>query len=434
MDYVRNPEKTQDGKYLSSFQCSSETAEIEFLVSKELYSTITQKDIERDNVICYMLRQSFLPGEITPEKALELGQQLAMQFTGSNHQFVVAVHVDKTHVHSHIVFNSTTLDCAGKFDNYKDSADVLRAMSDKLCRENGLSVVEEPAEKGKTYKEWDATKKGTSWKAMLRDTINRTLPTCKTMEEFLAAMRAAGYEIKQGKYLSFRAPEQERFIRSKTLGEEYTVEALQNYLSVPYQAAKRQREQRHINLILDIQSKISDKGPGFVKWAKLHNLKEAAKTLSFLTGHGITSYAQLDHLIQSASSAFAASSDKMKLLENRMNEIAALKTHIFHYSKTREIYRAYQQSRHKNEFRADHLHDILLHEAAKRAFDNLHSNRLPKISELNIQYAALLEEKKIASEDYTRLRSELNELRTIQKNVDSILKIDNEIQNKDHTR
>lgn len=428
LDYVKNPEKTEGGRLVETYQCDKDRADAEFTIAKSLYHSITGRRSEHDKVLAYMIRQSFSPGEITPEKALELGKRLAMEFTGGKHQFVVCCHTDKDHIHTHIVFNAVTLDYGQKFQNYKDSAAKVRELSDAMCRENGLSVVEEP-DTGKSYKEWDAEKQGQSWKAKLREAIDAALPGCKTLDDLLAAMRSAGYEIKQGKYLSFRAPEQERFTRSKTLGRDYTVEALRERLGLHYAIGianvKRQRrgDSGHVNLLVDIQARLQGKGPGLERWLKIHNLKEAAKTLAFLSEHGLTEYDALAGRTGQAAADFADVSQKIKAAESRMAQIAALKTHIRNYARTREVFASYKKSRFKEQYRAAHETEILLHEAAKRAFDALGVKKLPTVAALQAEYVGLVEQKKALYADYSRLKEESRELATVKQNVDRLLSV-----------
>lgn len=253
-DYAINPDKTHDGEYVSSYECSPETVDTEFLLSKQKYSSITGREPQHGrDIIAYQIRQSFLPGEVTPEQANKIGYELAMRFTGGQHQFIVATHIDKAHVHNHIIFNSTTLDCTHKFNNYKDSAGVVREISDRLCLENDLSIIENPAPKGKHYAKWKAEREGTSWKSKLRKTIDEMLPGCTSFDHFLKRMEAAGYEVKRGKYISFRAKGQERFTRAKTLGKEYAEDVLQAKLPGTYVPAisvkkPRQAEDRRVVL------------------------------------------------------------------------------------------------------------------------------------------------------------------------------------------
>lgn len=291
--YDQKSEKTNGGELVSSFMCSPETAATEFELSKQLYEQITGRSQPKSrDVIMYRVIQSFKPGEVSPEEANKIAYELAMKLTGGRHQFVVSTHVDKAHIHSHIEINSTNLDCTGKFRNPKNSYLVLRQLNDEICRAYGLSVIENP--KKRSREEMPAVKYGKSYKERLRQTIKRVLPESENYEDFLAKMRAEGYEIKDGKQLSFRATGQERFTRSGRLGDSYTKENLTdraNGRRKRTEAAKKPSQQngKKFNMLIDIQAKLDQgKGAGYARWAKIFNLKEAAKTLNFLVDHGLT--------------------------------------------------------------------------------------------------------------------------------------------------
>ena len=417
IDYDKNPDKTKGG-----------------LLSKQIYEAETgrKRDPEKD-VISYLIIQSFKPGEISPEDANKLGYQLALEFTGGQHQFLVATHVDKRHIHCHIEFNSTTLDCTHKFNNYRNTYQTIRKINDRLCREHGLSVIEKPKEKGKHYAEWANGKRGTSWKDKLRRTIDRVLPAVSSYEEFLAAMRQEGYEIQTTrKVLSFRLASegQERFTRAKTLGADYTLEAIKERIGQPVKRPRRKaallQKNGRVNLLLDIQSRLQGRGPGYERWLKIHNLKEAAKTLNYLTEHNITEYDLLAARAVSVSENFEKTATAIKQYEHRMEQIAELKKHIINYAKTRDTYVAYRKAspREKARFRSAHEAELLLHEAAKRAFDEFGEKKLPTVKTLQAEYSDLLAKKKAAYEDYRRLRKENQELQTVKANVDALLRIE----------
>lgn len=277
LDYDKNPEKTDGGLLVTGYQCSPDTAWQEFAVSKQIYTATTgRKRAPDQDVISYLIIQSFEPGTITPEDANKLGYKLAMEFTGGEHQFIVATHVDKKHIHNHIEFNSTALDCSHKFNNVKNSFLPLRKANDRICQEFGLNIIEEPQEKGKHYVEWAAEKNGKSWKNLLRKNIDRILPAVKTFDEFLEAMRQEGYEVVQSKMiLKFRAQGQERFTRSRTLGADYTLEALQERIGktqLPRRKKKVNLEKdTRINLLMDIQARLQGRGPGMERWMKIED-------------------------------------------------------------------------------------------------------------------------------------------------------------------
>ena len=447
--YDQKAEKTRNGELVSSYMCSPETAADEFEISKKLYYQITgRSQPKKRDIIMYRIIQSFKPGEVTPEEANRIGYELAMKFSGGQHQFVVATHTDKAHIHNHIEINSTNLDCDGKFQNVKDSAMILRRLNDEICRAHGLSVIEEPRTDAKEPGEASAVKYGVSFKEQLRKTIDRILPQCQSFEEFLEKMRAEGYEIKQGKYLEFRAPGQMRFTRSFRLGDAYTLDALRERCgrqrggssgtakapvahSTPAQKKKTPARplNRNVNLLIDIQAKIAaGKGPGYERWAKIFNLKEAAKTLNFLIEHDLTDYDTLAERAEQAGTKFDASSKRIKKLEARMAEIAQLKTHIIRYSKTRQVYAAYKKSKNKEEFLAAHAEEIAQHEAAKKAFDALDGKSIPKVAQLSQKYAVLLEQKQKEYERFRQYRQEMIDFQTAKQNVDRILGLQEEEQ------
>ena len=440
-DYDQKAEKTQDGELVSSFMCSPETAAEEFEISKQLYHQITGRSQSPDHdVIMYRVIQSFKPGEVSPEEANRIGYELAMKFTGGQHQFVVSTHVDKAHIHTHIEFNSTNLNCDGKFRDVKRSAlRVLRKLNDELCRAHGLSVIENPKPSAKKQKEMAAVKYGTSHKEQLRQTIDRVLSDCQGYDDFLAKMRAEGYEIKEGKLLSFRAPGWDRFTRSNKLGADYSREALRERSSNRGGRSAAARKAvphagRKVNMLIDIQAKMAaGKGAGYERWAKIFNLKEAAKTLNFLIENDLTDYDELTARAAQAGDRFDDVSRRIKQLEGRMADVAQLKTHIINYSKTREVYATYKKSRHKKEFLAEHGAEIAQHEAAKKAFDALGGKPIPKVAQLSQEYAALLAEKQEQYAEYKALRQDMIAYRTAKQNVDKILGLvpENQEQNRE---
>lgn len=424
IDYGKNPEKTDGGRLVSTYQCSPETAAEEFVISKRLYTNLTGRSQPKErDVLSYFLLQSFRPGEITPEQAHQMGYQLALEFTGGNHAFVVSTHIDQDHIHTHIEFNSTNLECTGKFRNVKNSYLLLQNISDRLCQEHGLSVIAAPKGKGAHYAQWKEEKKRTSYKANLRQMIDRVILESRSFEEFLSKMRSEGYEVSTHGLLKFRAAGQERFTRSRTLGAEYSEESLREKIygktKVPVPDRKK------VNLLIDIQSKLAaGKGKGYEYWAKVFNLKEAARTLNFLTEAGISDYTQLEQREAEVSAHFQEISGRMKQLEGKMAEAADLKYHIIRYSKTRETYRKYRQAKDKAAFYLEHAEEIAQHEAAKKAFDAFRGEKLPTVSELQSEYRKLLNEKQGIGEEFAKLKKEMQNYRDAKKNVDQILQVE----------
>lgn len=431
INYAENPEKTDGGRLVSSYECSPETAAVEFAAGKYIYKATTGKEqAPEKDVLAYMIRQSFKPGEITPEDANRIGYDLAMEFTKGKHQFIVATHIDKAHIHNHVIFNSTTLDCDRKFSEPHQSGREIARISDRLCREHGLSVVEHPNQKGMAYKEWDARRKGQRWKGTLQDTIDRVLPDSCDFDDFLARMRAEGFEIKVGRNLSFWAVGQERFTRSKTIGADYTLEALKERIICNSRPAEKSilsapsAHGRKVNRLVDVEAKqLEGKGTGYEKWAKLFNLKEAANTLIFLTEHGISDYEELAARADEAGKKFDAASARIKQVEAQLAELSRLRSHIINYSKTRNIYTVYRNAKDKKAYLAAHRDEITIHEAAKQAFDKLGGKQIPKVAEIQAEFSSLLAEKKELYQEYRQARKDMVDLGTVRQNIERILNI-----------
>ena len=425
-DYAKNPDKTNDGEYISSYECDPKTVQGEFLLSKRIYLDITGRE-QTNDVIAYQIRQSFKPREITPELANQVGYELGMRFTKGNHAFFVATHIDKAHIHNHIIFNSTSLDCTKKFRDFLGSGRAVRKISDRICLENGLSIIENPKRGKNHYGKWLGDKKPVSHSEKLRiaiDEILRKKPA--DFDTFLLQMEQAGYSIKQEKHLAFKSKEQKRFIRLRSLGSGYSEEEIKAVIDgkKPFANRKKATEktQSHVNLLVDIQAKLqAGKGAGYERWAKIFNLKQIAQTINFLTENNLLAYEDLEKKAQTVSDNFNQLSAQIKAAEKRMTEIGKLKTHIINYSKTREIYTAYRKAGYSKKFYEKHTSDLLLHKAAKAAFDELDSKKLPTVKALQAEYSVLLSEKKKAYATYHSAKKEMQNVLTAKANVDRLL-------------
>ena len=420
LDYIENPDKT-DGKMLvSSFGCSYETADIEFEY------TLSQA-LQKGNNLAFHLIQSFEPGEVDYQKAHEIGKQLADAVTKGQHEYVLTTHIDKGHVHNHIIFCAVNFVDHHKYNSNKRSYYGIRNMSDKLCRENGLSVVVPgKGSKGKSYAEYQAEKTGTSWKGKLKTTVDALIPQVSSFEELLTRLQAAGYEIKPGKYVSCRAPGQERFTRLKTLGADYTEEAVRERIAGRRtKVAKAPREQRGVSLLIDIENSIkAAQSKGYEQWAKIHNLKQAAKTMNFLTEHKIEQYADLVSRIEEMAAESGQAADALKNAEKRLAEMAVLIKNVSTYQKTKPVYDAYRKARNREKYRAGQEQAIILHEAAVRSLKAAGIAKLPNLAALQSEYEALQAQKEALYADYGKLKKKVREYDIIKQNIDSILQAD----------
>ncbi len=424
LDYSQNPIKTEKGELITAYACDPETAAMEFLLSKRQYQQITGQEYE-GNIIAYQIRQSFKPGEITPEEANKLGYELAMRFTKGNHAFTVSTHTDKAHIHNHIIFNSTTLDCSRKFKNFFYSGLALQRLSDILCFEHGYSIIEKRpyAERSKRLEYPKRHTIRNEIRSMLNDQIRRKP---KDWEDFLRRLEADGYEVKRSKHIALKGRTQKRFIRLDSLGEDYSAEALKAKIDRANARGINRQTEPSIDLLIDIQTRALGKGAGYERWAKGFNLKQTAKTLLFLQQHDIHSYEELERLTNEAVNGADQLLASIKEKDARIKEIEALRQHIFDYSKTRNIYLEYKwlPNEKKAEFYELHRAEIELQEAARAAFDALPEGpKLPTIKELNKKRSRLIKERQTEYAEYRKIRSERTELIRCKQNTDMILKM-----------
>lgn len=436
-DYVKNPEKTDGGDLVTAYQCNPSIADQEFLFSKRQYAVITGREQKDNDVIAYHLRQSFKPGEITPELANKIGYDLAMSLTKGNHAFIVCTHVDKHHIHSHIVFNSTALDCTRKFRNFWRSSFAIRRISDMLCLENGLSVIAEPKPSRGSYGTWLGEGKPPTVRGQLEGLIDTALGHgCKDFDSFLAAMKAAGAEVKQGKHLAFKIPNGKRFVRCDSLGDDYSEAAILERISgkrIVAPIAKAATPTKP-NMLIDIQARMQKiNSPGFERWAKTFNLKEMAKTLIYLEEKGLTDFRELEKACDTAARKFNDLGDKMKAADKRMKDISELQRHIGTYSKTREVYAQYRKLTGKKQakFYEQHTSEIEGCQAAKRYFNSLGLKKLPSMQSLKQEYATLQAGNKKRYPEYKQAKAEMIELLTAKNNVERILGVTEKEKNRD---
>ena len=419
-DYAQNPEKTEQGELVSSYECSPLTVDEEFMLSKRQYELATGRR-QRSDVIAYQIRQSFKPGEITAEEANKVGYELAMRFTKGKYAFIVATHTDREHIHNHIIYNSTALDSTRKFREFLLSGLAVQRLSDLICLEHQLSVIEK-----KPYRE---RQKRTLYppKESNRDHLCSVLDNIlaekpKGYEDFLQKLEQQGYEVKRGKYTSVKGKRQKRFIRFRTLGTGYSEEELKAVIAGEAEHRPHQKQppkEKPFNLLVDVQAKLAEgKNIGYARWAKKYNLKEMSKTLIFLQEKKIGSIEEMQERVDATTARYHELGDSIKAAETRMTEIAVLRTHIVNYAKTRPVYDAYRKAGYSKRFLENHRAEITLHKAAKTAFDEAKLKKLPKVKELDAEYSKLLTEKKAAYPDYRKAKDEMQELLRAQRNVE----------------
>ena len=443
IDYVANPQKTDNGKLITGYGCDSRTADAEFLLAKRQYIAATGRVRGADDVIAYHVRQSFKPGEITPEEANRLGVEFAKRFTKGNHAFVVCTHIDKSHVHNHIIWSAVNADCDRKFRNFWGSTRAVRRLSDTICIENGLSIVEDPKPHGKSYNKWLGDQAKPSHREQLRVMIDRALEQKPAdFDALLKLLSEMGCEVsRRGKAIRLKAPGWKNVARmDEKLGAGYSEAEIRAVLAGEKQHTPRKKslvqpEPPKVNLLVDIQAKLAEgKGGGYARWAKRYNLKEMSKTLIFLQENKIGSMDEMEEQVRAATMRYHELGDSIKAAEARMAEIAVMKTHIINYAKTRSIYEAYRKAGYSKRFLEANRESIALHKAAKAAFDEAGLKKLPKVKELSIEYVELLKKKKAEYPSYRKARERMQELMKAQKNVEMFFADNRSEQEQQQTR
>ena len=419
--YILNPEKTDEKLLVSSYGCASETAAREFEWTRK---TAEQKGMNPVRIIARHVIQSFEIGEVTPELAHEIGKQFADEILGGKYEYVLTTHIDKDHVHNHLIFNAVDFVDYHAYKSYKRIYYDMREVSDRLCKENGLSVIPPSQNKGMGYKEYTEAKHGTSWKQKLKQTIDRLVITAKDYDDFLRLMQEAGYEIKTGKYISFRAKGQERFTRSKTIGENYTEERIKERIAgrTP-RRSQRQTMPKGISLIGDIQERIRlIDSKGYEHKAKLTILKEAARTLNYLTENNLLQYADLENKVEDVHSSFDRTGKELKGVEARLREVQPLIKNISNYQRLKPVYDAFQKAKDKPGFKAKHEAELVIFEAARSTLLAMQGDeKLPSLKTLKAEQAQLFEEQERLYAERNRLKKEAKQIETIKSNVDTFL-------------
>ena len=419
--YILNPEKTDEKLLVSSYGCASETAAREFEWTRKIAE---QKGMNPVRIIARHVIQSFEIGEVTPELAHEIGKQFADEILSGKYEYVLTTHIDKDHVHNHLIFNAVDFVDYHAYKSYKRIYYDMREVSDRLCKENGLSVIPPSQNKGMGYKEYTEAKRGTSWKQKLKQTIDRLVITAKDYDDFLRLMQEAGYEIKTGKYISFRAKGQERFTRSKTIGENYTEERIKERIAgrTP-RRSQRQTTPKGISLIGDIQERIRlIDSKGYEHKAKLTILKEAARTLNYLTDNNLLQYADLEKKVEDVHSSYDRTGKELKGVEARLREVQPLIKNISNYQRLKPVYDAFQKAKDKPGFKAKHEAELVIFEAARSTLLAMQGDeKLPSLKTLQAQQQRLLDEQQRLYDERAKLKKEVKQIETIKSNVDTFL-------------
>ena len=448
-DYGQNPDKTQGGELISSYECDHMTADAEFLLSKAKYKAITGREQRRDaDVLCYQIRQSFKPGEITSEEANRVGYETAMRWTKGKYAFFVATHTDRQHIHNHIYYNSTALDCTHKFRDFIGSARAVRRLSDRICLENDLSVITDPKlhSKGRFlhYGAWLGADRQPSYKERLRLAIGDALAKGPAdFDGFLRLMEEAGYTVKRGRggVISFLVPGQERAtrLRASTLGDGYNPEDIRAVIAgkrpAPEIHGKAPTPQR-VNLIIDIQERMAQgKGPAYERWAKVYNLKQMAAALQFLQEHQLMEYDALATSTDAAVDRAHKLAGELRSVEAELSQTSALMGAVVQYAKTRPVFEGYKAARYSKKYLTEHETELADYRAAKAALNELlDGEKLPKMDVLKEKRRKLAARKKALYAEYRQAQQDMREAVAVKGNIDRLLGLTDERPNKEQER
>jgi len=416
IDYIVNRDKTDEQLLVSTHKCHQSTAHTQFLRTRGEAGT-------KGTVLARHLIQSFLLGETTPEMAHQIGLELCKKILKDEYEFVLSTHIDKGHIHNHIIFNNVNMVTGKCYQSNKKSYHKIRYQSDKLCKENNLSVIDEFYESykkkyktsGKSWYENEQAKKGTSWKSRLQFDIDRMIKQSKDWDEFLKKMAELGYEIKYGKHIAFKPKDKPRFTRAKTIGEDYTEERLKERIA-ERETIKTLPVKKRIGNIIDMNTNAKVKeSKGYEYWAMKHNLNTMAESVIFIREHGIKSVQQLDEFIKKSADERQNLQDKIKAIDKEMEQLSTMMEQVHTVKKYRAYYKEYKANPSDRAFFEEYKAQITLYENALSELKKSYS-KLPNSKDILYRLDKLQEKKNILMQEYSSSKSTMDELYQIRKN------------------
>ena len=421
IDYIVNGDKTDEQILVSTHKCHQETAHTQFLRTRNDAGT-------KGNVLARHLIQSFLPGETTPEIAHQIGMELCKKILKNEYEFVLSTHIDKGHIHNHIIFNNVNMVTGRCYQSNKKSYHQIRYQSDKLCKENNLSVIDEFYENykkkyktnGKSWYENEQAKRGTSWKSRLQFDIDRMIKQSKDWDDFLKTMADLGYEIKYGKHIAFKPKDKPRFTRSKTIGEDYTEERLKERIA-EISSIKTSAVKKRIGNVIDMNTNVKVKeSKGYEYWATKHNLKTAADTVILMRELGFKSLAQLDNFIKESAEERQSLQDKIKVIDSKISTLSSTMEQVHSVTKYRQIYLTYNKEPSDKAFYEEYKSQIILYQNAIADLKKSYS-KLPNSKAILKELDLLHEKKNTLMQEYSSSKSDMKKLYKIRKNYEKYM-------------
>lgn len=420
LDYITNPDKTNEKLLVSSFGCSPETADLEFAMTREMAK---KNGMDKGNNLAFHLIQSFKPGEVDAETAHRLGQQFADEVLKRKYEYVISTHVDKNHIHNHIIFNAASFVDHHKYVSNKRSYHKICRISNRICQENGLATSMPTEEKGKSYKENMEYHRGTSWKAKLRVAVDKAIWSSINYDEFLQKMQLAGYEVRQGKHLSFRAPEQKNFTYMKSLGSYYTEENVRTRLEKNrYKTKTPKHLSREARLYINISTYITTGNQeGFERWAKLNNLKEAARTFNYLSENNLLNYEDFQQHISDVANSVKAADQRIEEISTELGTQKLIQKHCDSYRLCRKVIENCKSAKNQKAYRTKHQAEYQLHDSLKKELQDLGVARIPSPEKIQKRIETLESEQATSIREKQDLQNKIKTLNIIQQNFSSLL-------------
>lgn len=419
LDYITDKNKTDGQLFVSSFGCTPEIADLEFAATRNLGEQNVQRGGETS---AYHFIQSFAPGEIKDyTEAHRIGQEWAERFLKGNFEYVLTTHIDKGHIHNHLIFNAVNFTDYHRYYDTNRNYGRMRAISDQLCKEHGLSVITPNNNRGRKYKEWMEDRSGRSWKSKLRETIDKAVYSSKDVTNFLQKMQAAGYEIRRGKYLAFRAPGQKYFTNMKTLGNYYTDDKILERIGHARSQVKTYRaSNRQIRLFIEMEPFLLNKDQaGFEYWAKLQNLKEASKTFCYLCDHNILNYEDFLRRESGLSQAISAAESAAISINGQLTGKRLIQKHCQNYRRGKSVVDKEKSEKNKAAYQQKFKAEYVLYESSKKALHQLQVTVLPASDRLNSEITELEKENRRCKKEVLKLKAEQKELETVKLNLQS---------------
>lgn len=425
--YITNDNKTDEKILVSTFNCHEDTAHIQFQTTRNFHNT-------SGTILARHLIQSFLPDEVTPELAHEIGRKLCDELLKDNYEYLLTTHIDRGHINNHIIFNNVSFRTGKCYQSNKRTYHNIRNISDELCKENNLIVIDEFYEKykklrakGQSYKQYLENKKGTSWKSKLQFDIDNAIESSKDWDKFLEMMQAKGYEIKQGKHIAFKHKDKERFTRSKTIGDDYTEEKLkERIVNKEKSNTKKQIKtaKKSIGKIIDIKNNEKAKSSkGYEFWATKHNISTMADSILELRKLGINSKKELENYIKDSFINRQNLLDEMKEIDTRLVHLDKMIEATHTVNKYKKVYAAYVRDKQNPIFKTNYSKEISEY---KKALDLLKNNytKMPNTELLFKKLEKLQEKKNTLYAEYSLINDLNYRLQLLKNNYDKYMNKD----------